>query len=178
MVATRTATTDAGSKPEVLGTAVTAAVEGPAALAEPFRERVLAILGEYGLPDPTLDDWYDAERFQGVLTHIVEMAGPATVERIGREVATSIDLPDVTDTAAALAGLDSAYRQLHRGTAGTYEVDHIGERSARVQVSTPYPDAFDRGLLLGVGYDYSEGVPRVVPVDADGTDTTVYEVTW
>lgn len=177
MTATQTRAADPGQETEILGSAVSAVVDGAGALAPAYGDRATDILGEYGIHEPSREGWYDADRFRRVLGHIAETAGPATVRRIGREMATRMELPDVTDTGEALAGLDGAYRQLHRGTAGAYEVEDTGERSTRVRARTPYPEAFDRGLLRGVGYAFSEGVPRVTVVESD-ENATVYDVTW
>jgi hypothetical protein len=123
---------------------------------------MLTLFREHGLPDPEPDRWYDGTRFQDAIATLGDTAGPTTLRRLGRAMATGMEWPDVSDAAEAFASLETAYGNSHRGDAGGFDVESTGERTARVHARTPYPEPFVRGLLKGVGYAFSDGVPRVI----------------
>lgn len=128
------------------------------------------------------DEWVPLAAVCEALGDVVDAVGSGAVVELGREVGTAVDLPADCDTVpAALAALDGAYHDRHRGDAGGYRFRRIGERDGRVECETPYPCAFDRGFVAGVASARAECPVRVSEVGAcheGDAPRCTYELRW
>ncbi|PSP71630.1 hypothetical protein BRC79_00180 [Halobacteriales archaeon QH_8_67_27] len=83
---------------------------------------------------------------------------------------------------AALAALDEMYRAQHwGGDAGGYEFRQTGDEDGRVECETPYPCAFDHGIVEGVAIAHADGFVYVTEIGAcqnNGLGRCTYDVSW
>lgn len=167
---------------QVSGRTVEVAVEGVMSV---FRRRIRGMLDEQGItdPDPVAEEWYEMEDFLAVLETVERDAGTNAVTKIGEATPEFAEWPDdPADTVEALSKLTDLYEANHRNAPGGYDVEATGEGVARVVVDTPYPCAFDEGLVKGTVEKHGTDYPRIEEVGDDcrseGADTCVYEVEW
>ena len=90
------------------------------------------------------------QRWLDVLHEISRSIGTAKLREVGTRIATAAAIPStVTTVEAVLLGLDDVYHFNHRGRVGSYRSSRHGERGIRVECHTPYPRAFERGIVEG-----------------------------
>ena len=169
---------------EVRGEALDAVVTAVSALAPATRMRVQTILADEGVLHVTTTDWYSLADYLDTLDAIEAAVGTSVLRRIGMQLPLlTDDAVDATDPEALLKELDEAYASVHRGQhAGGFEFHSTSATGGTILSSTPYPDAFDRGILDAAfsGRTASEVFARITPATGFGlpmTDTE-FEIHW
>jgi hypothetical protein len=142
-----------------------------------FGGRTQALLATHNLDGD--QRWYDLADYVALYEELLGSTGEHTVRRVGKELAHALTWESNVDSApAALAALDDVYDRLHRGAAGGYEFERTGPESGRLVCDTPYPEAFHRGLLRGLGQRFTDtGFLKAEVTDA-GRDRTTFELHW
>ena len=170
-----------GPTGEVAGRVVACAVEGMADHSPGGRETAQQLLGTDDLA-PAEGIWYSLAVVADAMAGLRAVAGPETVRDLGRRVGRrALRRGDVGPVPARLANIDDVYSRDHRGDVGGYAFRRIGERDGRVECTTPYPCAFDRGFVDGVAATQGEELVCFTEVGAchdDGTDRCTYEIQW
>jgi len=129
------------------------------------------------------DEWYPLGAYVDAIEAIHDLVGDQAVHALGQRVTRAVTFADaVDDVPAALAALDEVYRAQHRGgDAGGYEFRQIGDEDGRIECHTPYPCAFDRGIVEGVAVAHADGFVCVTEIGAcqrDGSGRCTYDVSW
>lgn len=148
-----------------------------------FEERTARLLAAHGLDETASAVWYEAADFAALCDDVLASTGGNTVRRIGKELADTYDWAVTPGSVVdALASLDGAYRDAHRGDAGGYDFQRTGAESGRLICRTPYPVELDEGLLRGIGQRFSDtGFTKSEVVDThreDGLLVTTLDVHW
>lgn len=176
-----------GEDVEVNGeTILTVVDDALARFSETYRARAHEALAENGIGDPSPGEWYPQQAWLDALRTIADSLEPHLLDRLGGQ------LPDVADWPSGLAGveaglrsIDDAYRRNHRGgEIGSYRFEPVDEEAGTVTCRTPYPCAFDRGLVRAVAQRYAP-VRAFVFVEErgdecrrEGADACTYTVYW
>jgi predicted hydrocarbon binding protein len=167
---------------KVSGRTVEVAVEGVMSV---FRRRIRGMLDDQGItdPDPREDEWYEMEDFLAVLESVAEDAGTNAVTKIGETTPEFVEWPEEPDGPVdALSTMTEVYEANHRNAPGGYEVESAEAGTVTVSVDTPYPCAFDEGLVKGTVEKHGGDYPRIEEVGdscrAEGGDSCVYRVEW
>lgn len=170
--------------PTVDGRLVEAFVAGVVDACGHFEARARRILADNGIDEVRLDESYPLGQYLDALREIQQTTGPNTLNRIGRAVPTRLEFPrDVSSMAAAYADLDRAYRRAHDGDGvGHFRFEQT-EDGGVLTSETPYPDAFERGLIEGIGKRFGTGTGFVAIHDADristdGGDVREFDLGW
>jgi len=121
------------------------------------------------------DDWYAQETAVDVLARLEETVGPQVVERVGRFLPELLDWPrDVTTFTEALEAVGDWYRTVHRDDAAVVAAS-TGSENGELRLATPYPTAFENGLVRGLVLQFATSGTSVwttSTTDSDGA--TVY----
>lgn len=169
---------------EVQGQALDAVVTAVSALAPATRMRVQSILAEEDVLHVSPGEWYPLGEYTDTLQSVERAVGSSVLRRIGQQLpVVTFDATETTDPGGALRGLDAAYAVTHRGSAaGGYEFQETGTNAGEIVSTTPYPDAFDRGVLDATfaGRTATDVYARVTPAAGFGTDDseTYYDISW
>ena len=159
-------------------------------------------LGEVG-PDGQVrierSGWYPLDRCLRVIEQISANLGDLVLYQIGLTVAESAVYPEwVKDIHDAIGSIDAAYHASHRRegqpsldpvTGGLMEeLGHygcervVGKSQIRSVVSSPYPCAFDRGLLSARARRFQENAwvfhDDTRPCRKKGQENCTYLITW
>ena len=90
------------------------------------------------------------QRWLDVLQEISRTIGMAKLREVGTRIATAAAIPSsITSVEAVLLGLDDVYHFNHRGRVGSYRCSPRDRNVVRVECHTPYPRAFERGIIEG-----------------------------
>ncbi|MFC6975528.1 hypothetical protein ACFQL1_14120 [Halomicroarcula sp. GCM10025709] len=145
-----------------------------------FEQRTRLLLERNGLPEPERGEWYPLANVRALYEDLHSTTGRNIVEQIGVTFPRVTDWPGGVDgVGAALAGLDGVHRDLHRGEAGGYSFTRTGERTGRLVCDTPYPAAFERGVVRGIGKRFGVDTGFVAIDDHTRSDgATVCTVEW
>ncbi|RYE89586.1 MAG: hypothetical protein EOO75_11565 [Myxococcales bacterium] len=115
--------------------------------------------------------WVPVQRWLDALHDIQAVVGAVKVRDVGRGIIEHADFPpSFRDVPDVLMGLQEIYMVNHRGNVGAYRVSRRGA-SIVVACATPYPRAFEHGLVLGItghrgfgpgrwSVDYQDGPPN------------------
>lgn len=164
----------------VSGTVVECVRRGITETCGGFERRTRTILERNGLPEPEADEWYPLADVRALYEDIHSTTGRNIVEQLGVTFPGVAQWPvGVAGVGAALAELDGVHQRLHRGEAGGYSFTRTGERTGRLVCDTPYPAAFERGVVRGIGKRF--GVDTgFVAIDEHGRSdgATVFTVEW
>jgi hypothetical protein len=167
---------------EVAGDLLRAVVTGVEQFSSDARDPALAALSEHGVAEPRGEEWYPLAPSLAAIEAVDALVGEEGTFGLGRSLSRALAFPaDATDVSAALATLDEAYGAHHRGDAGGYAFRQIGDDDGRVECHTPYPCAFDRGVVEGVAASFADGyvcLREVGVCRTDGAQRCTYEVTW
>jgi predicted hydrocarbon binding protein len=168
---------------EVAGEWVGTVAAGVDRFSADSREPARAVLEDAGLADADPAEWYALAGYVDAVASIHDIVGDQAVHALGQRVARAVAFPEGTeDVPAALDALDEVCRAGHRGgDHGGYAFRQIGDEDGRVECRTPYPCAFDRGIVEGAAVAHAEGFVRVCEVGAcraDGAERCTYEVSW
>jgi len=153
--------------------------------AREFGDYVGAVVSEVlraeGVADPRAGEWYDTAHAAAVCEAVDERVGLNTIERVGRRLPVVVEWPaGVRTIGDALAALDDVYENLHDGDAGALEFEPTDAAAGRLASTTPYPTAFDEGLIHGVGREFGQGAGFVTVERAreNSEGATVYDCRW
>jgi len=173
---------DRATNAEVSGAVVAAVVDLLDDLPSDDRSRATSIFAEHGLSNPDPDEWYSLSAFVDAV-EAVDRTLDVGASDLGARAARAVTVPETaTDVPGALAVLDDAYGETHRGEdLGGYGFRQIGDDDGRVECDTPYPCAFDRGLVEGVADRVASGfvcLREVGVCRSEGGDRCTYELSW
>jgi uncharacterized protein (TIGR02265 family) len=169
--------TKSGPDGQVLGETVQVCIDGVMSV---FQSRMRKMLDERGIeqPDPKPDEWYPLDQFVGVLRAVKEDTGENALTKIGESTPRFADWPVELDSpATALEKLAGAYDENHRRAPGEYTFEQTDDTEARITSTTPYPPAWEEGMIKGTAELNGTEYARVSVSDDDG-ETTEFEVTW
>jgi hypothetical protein len=170
-------------KVEVNGETIYSVIDGMGV----FKTTAIKILSENGIVDPKPGQWYSQQSWLNAFKNIAEKVGESTLYSIGQKVPENAKFPpEINDIHKALSAIDIAYHMNHQnGEIGEYKYEKTGERSAKITCTNPYPDEFDKGIIVTMGKKFApSGVAVSVKIDdtkptrAKGSDTTTYLVSW
>jgi len=121
------------------------------------------------------DDWYAQETAVAMLARLQETVGPQVVERVGRFLPALLDWPhDVRTFTEALATVDDWYRTVHRDHAAVV-APSTGSASVELRLATPYPTAFEDGLVRGLVLEFvTDGTSVWTTSTTDSEGVTTY----
>lgn len=133
---------------EVNGQTVISVVEGM----EHSREKALQILTNYGISNPTKEEWYSQQSWLNAFKEIADNIGPYALYCIGVKIPENARFPkDVDSLEKALKSIDIAYHMNHRGgEIGYYKFNKSEDGSMHFICNNPYPCEFDRGIIEGI----------------------------
>ncbi|WP_436931831.1 hypothetical protein [Halosimplex halobium] len=168
---------------EVTGEWVRAVAAGVEKFSADSREPALVVLEDADLVGADSGEWYPLAGYVDAVASIHDIVGDQAVHALGQRIARAVSFPDDTEgVAAALTALDVVCRAGHRGgDPGGYAFRQIGTADGRVECRTPYPCAFDRGIVEGAAVAHADGFVRVCEVGAcrsEGADRCTYDVSW
>lgn len=151
-----------------------------------FETRARKLLADSGLDThPEAGTSYSFDRFLDVLETVERTTGPNTLNRIGRAVPELVDWPvHVATVGDALQALNTRHVGYHSGDgAGTYHYTPVETTAGELESTTPYPAAFERGLLEGLGEIFGEesgyiGIEQRAGPKLDGSATKRFELHW
>lgn len=164
------------------GQFVRAVIDGVTASCGYFEDRARRLLAESGLDShPSTTDSYPLSAYVDVLETIEETTGPNTLNRIGQAVPRLLNWPaHVEGVGDALAAFDTLYRRHHAdGDAGAYTFERTGETTGTLRSDTPYPAAFERGIVEGIAAMFGTDTGFISVRDGGSTrDARAYVCTW
>ncbi|WP_436925451.1 hypothetical protein [Halosimplex amylolyticum] len=168
---------------EVAGELVAAVVGGVEKFSTDAREPARNAFGDRDLATAQSGEWYPLSAYVDAIDAVHDFVGDHAVHALGQRIARAVAFPaDVDGVPAALAALDEVYRDQHRGgDVGGFAFRQIGDEDGRVECHTPYPCAFDRGVVEGVAVAHADGFVCVCEVGAcrsEGADRCTYDVSW
>lgn len=111
------------------------------------------------------------QRWLDTLREIQTRVGISTLRAVGAAIIENADFPPAFESVeAVLLALDEIYYVNHRGDVGHYRTSKEPNGVVVVQCETPYPRAFERGLIEGIcrsklaagkryEVEYTEGPP-------------------
>lgn len=170
--------------PTVDGRIVKAFVDGVAETCGYFEERARRILARHGIEELQTGESYPLGAYIDAIHKVQRTTGPNTLNRIGR--ATPAALPwshRVQTIEDAFVDLGRVFDRAHDGAdVGSFEFqpdDHGGTLVA----DTPYPDAFEQGLIKGIGKHFGTNTGFIAIHEsgryrADGGDVREFDLTW
>ncbi|MFC4447714.1 hypothetical protein [Halorussus aquaticus] len=129
------------SEAEVNGRSVRSIVDGVGQFSSTYEQRVLEILDNHGLPNPTEGEWYSMQSYLDAFAELAETVGPKTVAKIGSEIPQVVEWPREVETVEdAMHALDDVYQMNHRGgEIGYYEFEKTGDSGGVMECKNPYP---------------------------------------
>ena len=169
-------------KVEVNGETVYAIVDGMAS----FKTTALKILEENGIHDPKPGLWYSQQSWLNAFKTIAEHIGTLTLNSIGQKIPENAKFPpEINDIHKALSVIDVAYQMNHRnGKIGNYIYEKTGDRSAKIVCTNPYPDEFDKGIIMAMAkkfrlpvFNLNVKIDESQPVRMKGGDSTNFIIT-
>jgi hypothetical protein len=170
-------------KVEVNGETVYAIVDGMGV----FKTKALKILEDQGIVDPKPGQWYSQQAWLNAFKTISEHIGSSVLSSIGQRIPENAKFPpDIDDIHKALSVIDVAYQMNHRnGEIGHYIYEKTGERSAKLTCTNPYPDEFDKGIIIAMAkkfrstvFNLAVDIDKSQPVRMRGGDSTTFNVSW
>ncbi len=115
-----------------------------------FRRRGEQLLADAGIADLRVDGWYPLPAYVRALATIERSIGPNTLYRVGQEIPNFIPVPPGLDTFEAVVGcFGPAFDMNHRGTGAGITFEMRDAHTGVIVSGTPYPCAFDRGVIMG-----------------------------
>lgn len=130
-----------------------------------FQRRGRELLATSGISEVNDEQWYSLD----ALLAVIEELGSSTCSQIGRAVPNNSLFPPEIDTfEKALSTVDMAYHMNHRnGEIGNYKVTQVSDKEYQVTCNTPYPQAFNLGLIRGLASKFNCLI-RVEELDKSG----------
>lgn len=158
---------------EVNGETILSFVNGNPA----FKDSILKTLEKWKISSPQTGKWYSQQAW---LDAFKEFSGkPAMLRQIGRAIPKSANFPPhINNVIDACKLLDQAYKMNHRGgPTGEYKFISAdpSKKIVVMECNTPYPEEFDRGILMGLCEKYEKNIKGIPNVAIQGTRFTM---TW
>ena len=85
-----------------------------------------------------------------LLREVEQRVGPAKLQQMGSKASQAVVFPTSLDTVEkVLLALDSIYSLHHRGDVGHYHSRALADGAIEVRCETPYPRAYEHGIIEG-----------------------------
>jgi hypothetical protein len=125
----------------------------------------------------TEDKFVPVQSWLDALKEIQERLGAPAVRRVGARIIENADFPPhLGSVEAILDGLDAIYHLNHRGEVGHYLTSRRGSAIV-VGCETPYPSAFEIGLIEGICNNRKLGTRKYLISSQSGTPNALRTVT-
>lgn len=169
--------------PRVDGRIVDAFVDGVDQTCGYFGERATRILESHGIEQPQAGESHSLQGYLDAIYELRQTTGPNILNRVGTAV------PSKLQFSTGVRSIEDAFRDLNRAFAhvhddGAVHVDFEAHAEGGVLVvDTPYPTAFERGFIEGVGKEFGTNT-GFIAIDEDSSDRTdsddvqAYDLTW
>ncbi len=138
--------------------------------------------------DPREGQWYPQQPCLNAMRAILEQIGEYNLFLVGKGLVHAHEGKSCKGLRQAINALKTFYHQVHRGgETGTYTLEIFDEkqRAAMVVSTTPYPDAFERGILAALVRKYGPEdaleqvlIDRSKPCKREGADSTTFILYW
>lgn len=140
-----------------------------------FDRSTRQFMSEYDITDPQPAQWFPQVTVVTMYEQLESAVGTGILERIGRFLPALVD-----DEIAEFTGIESWYDTVHRDHEGSIRFQSTGSRRGEIVVETPYPDAFEDGLVRGLCREIQTDSMQVYVTETDPTTETEsrYEVSW
>ena len=175
---------DQQAGPTVDGRVVRAFVDGVTETCGYFEERARRILSRHGIEDPRAGESYPLGAYIDAIHEVQRTTGSNTLNRIGRATPAALPWSHRAETIEdAFSDLGRVFGRAHDGAdVGSFQFqpdDHGGTLVA----DTPYPDAFEQGLIEGIGKQFGTNTGFIAiddsgRIQADGGDVREFDLTW
>jgi hypothetical protein len=177
------------AKTEVLGDSVMAFVD---AFPSEMKVTGLKILKDHGIENPQAGEWFSLQNWLDAMKDIGDKFGDMILRKIGEQIARNAKLPPGLETVEQFLGvIDDAYHMNYRnGEIGhySYQEERIanGIKTGKMVITSPFPCAYDWGVLEGFGSTLKteSGGELLIRIDesaerrSSGADSTTYLLTW
>jgi hypothetical protein len=166
------------------GRFVRAFVDGVLETCGYFEERARRILASHGIDDPEPGVSYPLGAYLDALEEVQRTTGPNTLNRIGRATPAALQWsPGVRTIEDAFENLDRALDRAHDGSGAGEFTFRATDDGGLLVADSPYPDAFERGLVEGIGKHFGTDTGFIAIADAgshpaDGGDAREFDLTW
>lgn len=154
----------------------------------PYKTKGFKILIENGILKPQPGKWYNQQAWLNAFNTIATQLGGTVLFAVGQKIPEYIDFPDeIKDIHHALSLIDLIHKMNFRnGDLGGYGYKKTGERTGQIICTTPYPDNFDKGIIITIARKYKPDdfslinieVDANMPVRSMGGDSTTFILTW
>ncbi len=123
-----------------------------------FRSTILRILESNGILNPQNVKWYPLSLYVNALSKLSQRVGQSPIYMIGMRDVDKMSFPYGSNTIeSVLKSLTSAYKMHHRGTeCGQYILNQIDSISYSLTCNTPYPCAYNKGMIEGLIMRYKK----------------------
>lgn len=158
----------------------------------------IEIFARYGIIDPKPGDWYITHKVLKAYQEVEQKLGRTTIFSIGEKIpSNAVFPPEIDSIEKALFSINIAYHMNHSinsvimfdpntGTIqdgiGNYVVKILGDGEAEITSDTPYPTAFDEGIIFAIAQRFNEASLVTVQEDrsfrSKGGNEDVYLVQW
>jgi hypothetical protein len=111
------------------------------------------IIAQHGLKleDLGADRFIPVQRWLDALKDVQSTVGPDKVRSVGRNLIDHADFPpSLNDPEGILLTLDEIHGRNHRGDVGHYGSSRTADGTIVLRCETPYPPAFEWGLVDGI----------------------------
>ena len=167
---------------EVSGAAISVIVKA-------MGNRALRVLAAHGLDDINPDGWYPQQAWLDAFQELSQGDFNSTLDlvSIGIRIPETLTWPsDIKTVEEALLSIDKVYQMAHRnGKIGSYQVEMVGTREAKMVCENPYPCDFDYGLIYSTARFFLPAGTGLTVVHDDhtscrkkGDDSCTYYVHW
>lgn len=125
------------------------------------------------LEDVAPDSFVPLQPWLNALRQLQDEMGVTLVRQVGKRVVENANFPpSFPNVESVLLGLDQIYYLNHRGNVGHYRASKEADGAIVVRCETPFPRAFERGLVEGIVsnpklsqgrlyyVDYTDGPPK------------------
>ncbi|HVE82764.1 MAG TPA: hypothetical protein VND93_07940, partial [Myxococcales bacterium] len=111
-----------------------------------------SFVSKYFLPEELREDTFvPVQSWLDALRDIRDEVGEPVLREVGRYIVENADFPPQFKTVKdVLLALDDIYHLNHRGEVGHYHAKVQKDGSIVVRCETPYPAAFEHGLVEGI----------------------------
>jgi hypothetical protein len=167
------------SQSKVTGANVLAFVESAGEVSPVFSKKTRDIFAEFGIEDPGVDEWYDADDYLDALFHFLEEVGDMSVQKAGREmVRVNEPIMEQERVEDGMAVFAEQHRETHRNwdleSDGRVEYERLGPTSFRVSTTGGY--RHPEPLLRGAAKEVVVQTAGAEYVDVDAAETENGEV--
>jgi hypothetical protein len=159
------------------------------AIVKAMGDRALRVLAAHHLDDIDPDGWYPQQAWLDAFRELSQGDFNSTLDlvSIGMRIPEVVAWPsDIKTVEEALRSIDRAYHMTHRkGEIGSYKVEMVGTREAKLVCENPYPCDFDYGLIYSTARLFVPAGNGLTVIHDDhascrkrGGDSCTYYVHW